>query len=831
MNASRLPRLAQAILCVFCLQNANAFVPTTALGSVTPGESHSAITKTALAEIYKDLSLTTVSSTMEDASEQIRDGNAEVDDVHSKDSAYHCDGENISACSNNIRNHVTQAVADLGANNLDAARKNVGMALHTLQDFYSHSNWIELGNTGVHPQVGFSSTVGGLSPAGEATCAVVSATQGCSRDNLITRSLTSGYFAGQNRNLPLGKCRHGGGFDGSPGWGGINKDMSFCLLTGNGAFDSPHSDLHPNAAALAAEASVKLFRDIRTRVSERQYKALLGVGAPFAFAIDTTGSMGTAIAGVRTAVGQIIDTRLNTPEQATQYVLAPFSDPGVPDPFVTESEASFKSALAGLFPSGGGDCPELAMGGLYKAVAAASEGARVYLFTDASAKDSAQRGSVMSLAYEKKSRVFFSLFGSCSPYDPAYFAVAKSTGGQVFVIPQSEAGRVAQLADVLSRSDSVEILSVTDVLSGGQKTFTFPVDNQLSRLNISVAKVNSFGAITVQRPDGSLVQAGNPGVEQIPISNALVLSITAPQVGEWKINVSGTEEFSIVVNGRSALAFDSFRFVTSAGRPGHMGAKPYSGWPAPGSTQHAMASMTGTTQNLAFQFRTPAGTVLRNFTLAGNDPAQPGVQTGTVQVPDEPFNVYAVGELAGRVKFQRVIASAVVPQRVSVVAPIAVGLPRGQLTNYLFQVRNDGPAGSFNFAARDDRRYVSSVTPLSATLATGASTLVRVQLSPPAGAAIGTVETLTFTAESAVQPDVRNFAVLTSQVIGAAIAGDLNRDGVVNCDDLGLVKASFGMRAGNPSFNPVVDLDSNGIIDARDLALVASRVPAGTVCK
>ncbi|MFC5514066.1 dockerin type I domain-containing protein [Massilia jejuensis] len=831
MNASRLPRLAQAILCVFCLQNANAFVPSTALGSVTPGESHSAITKTALAQVYKDLSLTTVSSTMNDASEQIRDGNAEVDEIFSKDSAYHCDGENISACSTNIVKHVNQAVADLGANNLDAARKNVGMALHTLQDFYSHSNWIELDNTGVHPQVGFSSVVGGQAGIAEPTCAAVSAINGCARDNLITRSLTSGYFAGQNRNLLPGKCRHGGGFDGSPGWGGINKDMSSCLLTGDGAFDSPHSDSHPQAAALAAQASVKLFRDLRTRVGERQYKALLGIGAPFAFAIDTTGSMGTAITGVRTAVGQIIDSRLNTPEQATQYVLAPFSDPTVPEPFVTESEASFKTALAGLFPSGGGDCPELAMEGLYKAVARASHGARVYLFTDASAKDSAKRGSVLSLAYEKKSRVFFSLFGSCSPYDPAYFAVAKSTGGQVFVIPQTEAGRVAQLADVLSRSDSVDILSVSDVLSGGQKTFTFPVDNRMTRLNISVAKVNNAGAITVLRPDGSVVQPGSPGVEQIPLSNALVLSINAPQVGEWKVNISGLDEFSIIINGRSALAFDSFRFVTSAGRPGHLGAKAYSGWPAPGATLHALASMTGTTQNLAFQFRTPAGTVLRNFTLSANDTAQPGVQTGTVQVPNEPFNVYAVGELAGRVKFQRVIASTVVPQLVSVVAPIAVGLPRGQLTNYLFKVRNDGAAGTFNFVARDDRLYITSVTPASATLASGASVLVRVQLTPPSTAPVGTVETLTFTAEHALQPDLRNFAVLTSQVIGAAIVGDLNRDGVVNCDDLGLVKASFGMRAGNPSFNPVVDLDNNGIVDARDLALVASKVPAGTVCK
>ncbi len=828
MNASRLPRLAQAILCICCLHNANAFVPSTALGAVTPGESHSAITKTALARIYQDLALTTVSSTMADASEQIRDGNADVDSVFSKDSAYHCDGENISACSGNIVRHVNLALDNLAANNLDAARVNVGMALHTLQDFYSHSNWIELGNVGVHPQVGFSSAVGGVAATAEATCAVVSAVNACARDNVITSALTSGYFAGQNRNLLPGKCRHGGGFDGSPGWGGINKDMSICLPTGGG---SPHSDRHPQAAALAADASVRLFRDIRTRVGERRYKALLGVGAPLAFAIDTTGSMGPAIDGVRLAVGQIIDARVNTPEQASQYVLAPFGDPDVPRPLVTDSEASFRSALAALAPNGGGDCPEMAMAGLYNAVADAAEGARVFLFTDASAKDSADRGKAMSLAYEKKSRVYFSLFGSCSPYDPAYFAVAKSTGGQVFVIGQEEAGRVAQLADVLSRSDSVEILAVSDVLSGAPKRFTFPVDNRVSRLNISVAKVNSVGTISVQRPDGSIVQPGAAGVEQIPLSNALVLSINAPQVGEWTVTVSGVEEFSVVVNGRSSLAFDSFRFVANGGRPGHEGAKPDAGMPAPGATLYALASMSGATQALAFQFRTPAGVVLRNFSLSANDPSDPGLQTGTVQVPNEPFNVYAIGELAGRVRFQRVIASTVMPQTVSVVAPLAVGLPRGQLTSYLFLVRNDGLPGTFNFAAGDDRGYVSAVSPASATLASGASAMVRVWVRPPPSALPGTTHTLTFTAEHALQPEIRNFAVLASQVIAAAIPGDMNRDGLVNCDDLGLVKASFGMRAGNPSFNPVVDVDNNGIVDARDLAFVASKLAAGTVCR
>ena len=164
------------------------------------------------------------------------------------------------------------------------------------------------------------------------------------------------------------------------------------------------------------------------------------------------------------------------------------------------------------------------------------------------------------------------------------------------------------------------------------------------------------------------------------------------------------------------------------------------------------------------------------------------------------------------------------------VAPAAVNLPAGQVTTYMFKVQNDGATDSFRFTVFDDKRFLKSVSPTTISLAAGSSTIVRVDLLPLAGSAIGTVDTLTFTAESITRPEVRNFAVLSSQVIVPPLFGDVNRDGRVDCDDLGLVKASFGIRAGAPAFNPTVDLDINGIVDVRDLATVARKVPTGTVC-
>ena len=190
-----------------------------------------------------------------------------------------------------------------------------------------------------------------------------------------------------------------------------------------------------------------------------------------------------------------------------------------------------------------------------------------------------------------------------------------------------------------------------------------------------------------------------------------------------------------------------------------------------------------------------------------------------------------VGQAPSGVSFQRLIATVIFPQSVAVNPPATVDLGQGQTTTYIFEVRNDGPFGSFNFKATDTAGFVRGVTPASASLSTGQSVLVKATLAVGTSVPLGTRDSLTMIATSASDIAVRNFAVLSSSVVGAKVPGDVTGDGVVDCGDLALVKASFGSKTGSRSFNPDVDVDSNGIIDVRDLAFVAKQVPAGTVCK
>ena len=65
----------------------------------------------------------------------------------------------------------------------------------------------------------------------------------------------------------------------------------------------------------------------------------------------------------------------------------------------------------------------------------------------------------------------------------------------------------------------------------------------------------------------------------------------------------------------------------------------------------------------------------------------------------------------------------------------------------------------------------------------------------------------------------------------SVIAADLNGDGLLDCKDLAVVRASFGKRTGQAGFNAWADVNGDGVIDIRDLALVSQKLPAGTRCQ
>jgi hypothetical protein len=53
---------------------------------------------------------------------------------------------------------------------LKQARQLLGQLIHTLQDFYSHSNWVELNKTDINERIGIYEDIGLVAEKNQSTC-------------------------------------------------------------------------------------------------------------------------------------------------------------------------------------------------------------------------------------------------------------------------------------------------------------------------------------------------------------------------------------------------------------------------------------------------------------------------------------------------------------------------------------------------------------------------------------------------------------------------------------------------------------------------------------
>ena len=294
----------------------------------------------------------------------IKDANSDVDDSESTIPKAHFDNELIPEGNNRLLEKRENIINHIRSESYQEARSETGRALHTLQDFYSHSNWVELGNT--EPMADLGRPEGRLSNlAGRRVTTCIDCEEGARvgsifsffggrhvqasyeyncRENIgattqSARSLTTGYY-GHNPNIatgasakPRGKCSHGGVGDITSDFspvGGINKDTKSNRW-------SPHSYLHDEAADLAVKATVLFLQDIREAVGDGLFAKFLDIEllirSSIAFVIDTTGSMSEELPQIQASLPRI-QSELEAYEEslgggiAVDYILVPFNDPG-----------------------------------------------------------------------------------------------------------------------------------------------------------------------------------------------------------------------------------------------------------------------------------------------------------------------------------------------------------------------------------------------------------------------------------------------------------------------------------------------------------------------
>uniref|UniRef100_A0A0K8RUU1 Protein G7c-like n=1 Tax=Crotalus horridus TaxID=35024 RepID=A0A0K8RUU1_CROHD len=523
---------------------------------------------------------------------EVANANAAMDfgNTTRDDPVFHFDSELIHSANSwllHVRKEILQAVH---SEQYGIARKKLGQLLHSLQDFYSHSNWVELGNERILLHlVQPGHEIPSVAEAGIRTCHDCS--EWTCKENLLDNLavLTTGYY-GSHPEKPIGKCSHGGRFDESRHQeprGGINKDSA-------SSFFSPHHYLHQKAALLAQEASIHFLEKLWREIGSREFMRLLDISptAGLSFVMDTTGSMGEEISAAKFQAREIIERRQGTPQQPDFYLLVPFHDPSFGPVSKTSDPEEFWKVLDTISPLGGGDEPEMCLSALELALQNSPPYSEIFVFTDASAKDAHLKNSVESLIQEKKCKVTFLITEDPSKtrtkretlapnrFD-LYVHLAESSGGQIIFTDNDNIRRMAEIIGESSLS-SVTLFRYQkgNVLrSKGTQRRTKKQAPQLVKHQFWIDSLVDHVVVTIQgsveffeiRDPTDRFQTDatihGPLAKIQSIGGIYRAFLSAPvHPGEWTLKLRSKGHYSVYIQGQSTLDFLYYFAVPADGR-------------------------------------------------------------------------------------------------------------------------------------------------------------------------------------------------------------------------------------------------------------------------
>ncbi|XP_060782511.1 von Willebrand factor A domain-containing protein 7-like [Neoarius graeffei] len=660
------------------------------------------------------------------------------------------------------------------------AREALGSILHTLQDFYSHSNWIELGQ-----RKPYSNLIKRNAPisniADSETCRPCNSDvcRGNILEDIINQQkLTSGYFG---FSKPKGKCSHGGFFDlSSWGHGGINKDD----------LSSSHGYLHGIAASVATAASKELLQDIRATVGDSTFLRLMGLSqtSVLCFVIDTTGSMSDDIAEVRRVTSSIIDSQTGTATQPSEYILVPFNDPDYGPLTRTTDPKIFKKQLGALTASGGGDAPEMSLSALQLALTGSPPQTEIFVFTDADAKDKSLKSTVQALIEITKSKVTFMLTNALSsrrrrsaravdvkrdvstwlsnPQNQVYHNLAQSSGGQAIEVTKTTLDQATDIIAVFSRSTLVTLFQAVRnpakaenfsvFVDSSVQNLTFYITGNSPNYNITSPSGVSQSSAELSGTLGPIQKVGNFHKMQPNVSD---------KTGLWLFSINSTQPYTIRVVGQSEIAF-LFDFVElSQGL--HPSYAVLNSRPAAKTNVTLLVSMIGgdsVTPTEVSLVETSSSNSL-NGTL--EEVARGQYLVTFNSTPAGEFTVRVVGQISSTKSsdnnFQRQSPTQFQASNVTITTqPVGTTEP-GKKFTLPFTVATIDSGGSFNIRVSNDRNFAVHFN-TSISLGSGGSANDSVTLIVPENTSSGTDVTVTIQAEA---PDGSNsnYAVLRLAVI------------------------------------------------------------------
>uniref|UniRef100_A0A8C1L6I0 von Willebrand factor A domain containing 10, tandem duplicate 2 n=1 Tax=Cyprinus carpio TaxID=7962 RepID=A0A8C1L6I0_CYPCA len=700
--------------------------------------------------------------------------------------AHHFDDEDFKNGRDLITKGIAAVKVSIKKGNYLSARTSLGAVCHTLQDFYSHSNWVELGSN-----VPFSTLIKPELPLNNLASRDTKTCKSCvgkdCSDNILPevlqqKLLTSGYFHPIFPDKPAGKCSHGSIFDRTSSTeptGGINKDD----------ISSDHGFLHNRAAEMAINATMELLEDIRLATGDQAFLRLMGLSqtSVLAFVIDTTGSLSNYIAEATRVFISIIDSRRGTSEEPSEYILVPFNDQDF-GPLIRTGDADrFKEQINSLSASDSLN-PGMCLSGLMLTLTRAPPSSDIFVLTDASAKDTELKSSVEAMIESTKSTVNFLLTSSLlrSEEDASlsrslslsdiqlYRDLAHVSGGQTIDVTNTTLSQAnAVITDAIT-ADLVTVLQV-ERSSAKAENFSFVLDPSLSNTTVyitgdslvftlySPTGVSQSGSVA-DGPLGSILTVGN--IKRVKLNSD-------NQTGEWKISINATSSYTLKVIGQSSVNVLFYFVEIVEGGHGDSWGQRFTR-PFIGRNATFYVSVTGrdsvTVTDVLLVEASGSDVVRGTIKAVGATDFLVNID----RIPEWPFVVQLKGLLNDSSlvsQFQRQSPTQQQGSRITVMAQSQNITQPGVPLSLNFTVATNNTIGNYTIRARNDQGFSVSF-PSSLILGTEGSAQGSVTLTAPSDTESGTDVTLTIEAEAPGSTDLNYVTLqLTVSTANAIFSG------------------------------------------------------------
>ena len=456
----------------------------------------------------------------------------------------HFDSEKFDDGAKRLLLFKKAAIISIKSGNLPKARSFIGRLLHTLQDFYSHSNWVEsISLDTVNVFLAKSNNLGNIADKLTLACTYCDSKEQCKYNINQALSekklLTSGFFSTVSKNKPSGKCSHGGFADKTRenSHDGINKDKS----------SSPHGYLHLKAANLAEISTYNFFHDLRYEIGDVYFGELLGFkGNTIAIIFETDDILNKKI---KTAENVFKKYDLST--SVHNFI---FSAPGI-NLLEAENLAIFLEKIDKIPIESIKKIPFFTR--IINALQKCEQNSIFYLHANILLLNVDLNDEIIPLAVENNIVVNIVFDVSDDAYKPKKFdteltRLAKVTGGSVWYLTDIDSLPLLINAD--SQIDNLQTILIVDIDEIKEINFDkfFYIDTTIENFYITISP----------NVKGWIEKPSNERIDLNQNTNMTQLIFNKPMYGQWRLNVNG-KSFSIKISATSGVMIKSNLYLNN----------------------------------------------------------------------------------------------------------------------------------------------------------------------------------------------------------------------------------------------------------------------------